>query len=78
MKRVNMHDAKSTLSSLVREVREGSEREIIICVSGQPVAKLVPVADAPRRQLGVDRGLITIAPDFDALSPQITALFEGA
>jgi prevent-host-death family protein len=78
MKSVNMHDAKSTLSSLVRQVREGTEREIIICLSGQPVAKLVPVANAPRRQLGVDRGRITIAPDFDAVNPEVTALFEGA
>jgi prevent-host-death family protein len=77
MKTVNMHDAKSNLSSLVREVREGSEREIIICLSGRPVARLVPVAEAPRRQLGVDRGRITIAPDFDAANPEITALFEG-
>jgi prevent-host-death family protein len=77
MKSVNMHDAKSNLSSLVREVREGSEPEIIICLSGQPVAKLVPVAEAPRRQLGVDRGRITIGPDFDAVNPEITALFEG-
>ena len=77
MKTVNMHDAKSNLSSLVRQVREGSEREIIICLSGQPVAKLVPVAGDPRRQLGVDRGRITIAPDFDAVNSEITALFEG-
>ncbi len=72
-----MHDAKSTLSSLVRQVREGSEREIIICLSGQPVAKLVPFTDAARRQLGVDRGRITIAPDFDAVNREITALFDG-
>ncbi len=77
MKSVNMHDAKSNLSSLVREVREGSEQEIIICLSGQPAAKLVPVAGAPRRQLGVDQGRVTIAPDFDAVNPEITALFEG-
>jgi prevent-host-death family protein len=77
MKTVNMHDAKSNLSSLVREVREGSEPEIIICLSGQPVARLVPVAEAPRRQLGVDRGRITIAPDFDGVNPEIAALFEG-
>jgi len=77
MKTVNMHDAKSNLSSLVREVREGAELEIIICLSGQPVAKLVPLADAPRRQLGVDRGRITIAPDFDSVNPEITALFEA-
>jgi prevent-host-death family protein len=78
MKSVNMHEAKSNLSSLVREVREGSEREIIICLSGQPAAKLVPIPEAPRRQLGVDRGRITIASDFDAVNPEITALFEGS
>lgn len=77
MKTVNMHDAKSNLSSLVREVREGSALEIIICLAGQPVAKLVPLAEAPRRQLGVDRGRITIAPDFDGVNPEITALFEA-
>ncbi len=42
------------------------------------VAKLVPVAEAPQRQLGVDRGRITIAPDFDAGGPEIPALFKGA
>ena len=77
MKTVNMHEAKSNLSGLVREVREGSEREIIICLSGQPAAKLVPIDAAPRRHLGVDRGLITIAPDFDTINPEITELFEG-
>jgi prevent-host-death family protein len=77
MKSVNMHDAKSNLSGLVREVREGSEREIVICLAGRPVAKLVAVTDAPRRQLGVDRGRIIIAPDFDAVNPEVTALFEG-
>lgn len=78
MKTVNMHDAKSNLSRLVREVREGVEQEIVICLSGQPVAKLVPVVGVPRRQLGVDRGRITIAPDFDSVNPEIAAEFEGA
>ena len=77
MKSVNMHDAKTNLSGLVREVREGSEREIVICLAGRPVAKLVAVTEAPRRQLGVDRGRIIIAPDFDAVNPEVTALFEG-
>jgi len=73
---VNMHEAKSHLSGLVRELREGSEREIIICVAGRAVAKLVPVTGAPPRQLGIDRGLITIAPDFEDVNVEITALFE--
>ena len=73
-----MHDAKSNLSGLVRAVREGSEREIIICLAGQPAAKLVPIDAAPRRQLGVDQGLVTMAPDFDTINPEITKLFEAS
>lgn len=72
-----MHDAKSRLSSLVKEVREGSEPEILICISGRPAAKIVPVGDAPRRELGVDRGLISVAPDFDSVDDDVAALFEG-
>jgi antitoxin (DNA-binding transcriptional repressor) of toxin-antitoxin stability system len=75
MKMVNMHEAKSRLSGLVRELREGTEREIIICVAGSAAAKLVPIT-APPRQLGIDRGLITIAPDFEDLNAEISALFE--
>jgi antitoxin (DNA-binding transcriptional repressor) of toxin-antitoxin stability system len=75
MKMVNMHEAKRQLSGLVRELREGTEREIIICVAGQATAKLVPIRDAPPRQLGIDRGLITIAPDFEDVNVEITALF---
>ena len=70
-----MHEAKTNLSALVREVREGAE--VVICVSGRPAARLVPVADMPRRQLGVDRGLIAIGPDFDQVNDEIAALFEG-
>lgn len=77
MKMVNMHEAKTNLSGLVREVREGGENEVVICVAGRPAAKLVPITEAPRRALGVDRGLVTIAPDFDDVNEGITALFEG-
>jgi antitoxin (DNA-binding transcriptional repressor) of toxin-antitoxin stability system len=76
MKMVNMHEAKSQLSGLVRDLREGTEREIIICIAGRAVAKLVPITGVPPRQLGVDRGLITIAPDFEDVNVEITPLFE--
>ena len=72
-----MHDAKSNLSALVRAVREGREPEIVICLAGQPAAKIVAIGEVPRRQLGVDQGLVTIGSDFDAVNPEISALFEG-
>ncbi len=78
MKRVKMHEAKSTLSSLVRDVRTGVEPEVLICVAGHAAARLVPVDPAPKRQLGVDRGLIRISPDFDAVNDDIAGLFAGS
>jgi antitoxin (DNA-binding transcriptional repressor) of toxin-antitoxin stability system len=77
MKTVNMHEAKTQLSALVRDLRAGNESEIVIALAGEPAAKLVPVGKPAPRQLGIDRGLITIAPDFDAVDAQIANLFEG-
>lgn len=77
MKAVNIHDAKTSLSRLVRDVREGREPEIVICLAGQPVAKIVPISAPPRRVLGADAGVIRIADDFEAPNPAIRTFFEG-
>ena len=77
MKTVNMHQAKTQLSALVRDLRSGGESEIVIALAGEPAAKLVPVGKPVPRPLGLDRGLIVIAPDFDEADVQITKLFEG-
>jgi antitoxin (DNA-binding transcriptional repressor) of toxin-antitoxin stability system len=45
---VNMHDAKSRLSSLVESLELGQESEVILARNGTPVAKLVPIS-APKR-----------------------------
>jgi len=76
-KTVNMHEAKTNLSRLVQQIRAGEEREIIIAVSGKPQARLVPIEAAPKRVLGADRGLITIADDFDDVDLEIEKLFHG-
>lgn len=77
MKTVNMHEAKTHLSKLVQQVRTGAEREIVISLSGTPVAKIVSVELPARRDLGVDRGLIQISPGFDEPNDEIASLFEG-
>ncbi|WP_153099861.1 type II toxin-antitoxin system Phd/YefM family antitoxin [Paraburkholderia hayleyella] len=53
---VNMHDAKSKLSSLVERLEVGQETEVIIARNGTPVARLVPFS-APRR-IGAARHLL--------------------
>ena len=76
MAEVNIHEAKTHLSKLLRRVTDGEE--IVIARAGKPVARLVAVAEPPRpRELGKDRGKIWIADDFDTLDPEFLADFEG-
>ena len=53
---VNMHNAKSKLSSLVERLEVGQENEVIIARNGTPVARLVPYS-APQR-IGAARQLL--------------------
>ena len=77
MKTVNVHQAKSQLSRLLRAVAMGEE--VIIANRGVPVARLSPAAkEKPKRKLGDMAGQIWIADDFDApLTGDLLALFEG-
>lgn len=77
MRTVNMHAAKTHLSSLVEEVQKGEE--VVIAKAGKPVAKLVPVEPAkPVRKPGILRGHGWEAPDAWDPDPELEKLFyEG-
>ena len=77
MKQVNVHQAKTQLSKLLRRVAAGEE--ISIANRGVPVARLVPVSTGKRdRALGAYGDTIKIADDFDAPLPdEILDAFEG-
>ena len=65
---VNVHEAKTQLSRLLRRVADGEE--ITIARAGVPVARLVRVEKAlKKRPMGMDRGKVWIAEDFDAPLP---------
>ncbi len=65
MKIVKIHEAKTHLSRLIKEVQRGEE--IVIARGNKPVVKLVLVDSArPRRLFGWAKGLIKMADDFDA------------
>ena len=80
-KTVNIHQAKTHLSSLIAKVEAGEE--VTIARAGKPVAKLVPLKRRParstRRNLaGAMKGKIWIGPDFDDPLPEdILAAFRG-
>jgi prevent-host-death family protein len=73
-KTVNMHEAKTQLSKLVKDVAAGEE--IVIAKAGEPVAKLVPY-EKPRhkRVPGGWEGKVWIAADFDQLPADIADAF---
>ena len=64
----NIHEAKTHLSRLLEKVAEGEE--VVIAKAGVPVARLVPMRPATKRELGFERGRVFIADDFDAPLPK--------
>jgi prevent-host-death family protein len=65
MTTVNIHEAKTHLSRLLEQVQSG--REFLIAKSGRPVARLVPLVDAPRpKKLGLLKGRLRVPADFNA------------
>jgi prevent-host-death family protein len=66
---VNIHEAKTHLSRLVR--RAASGEEIVIARSGKPLARMVAFGRsmAPRKP-GSAKGRLVITPTFDAPLPK--------
>jgi prevent-host-death family protein len=80
-KTVNIHTAKTNLSSLLAEVEAG--KEIVIARAGKPVARLIPVRKrgigrVRKKIAGSLKGKVWIGPDFDdPLPEEILAAFRG-
>lgn len=70
-----MHEAKTHLSRLVERVEAGEE--VVIARAGRPVARLVPFGRRTEPRVpGSWRGLVRIAPDFDATDEDLIEAFE--
>ena len=78
MEVVSMHQAKSSLSNLVKRAAAGET--ILIGAYGKAEAKLVAAneTERPPNRIGLMKGKIKMADDFDAPLPDdIQAAFEG-
>ena len=75
MREVGVHEAKTHLSRILREVEAGSE--VVILRGGKAVARIVPVRANVARVLGADRGGLVVPDDFDDPLPEsVLAAFE--
>ncbi len=75
---VNIYEAKTRLSELVEQARQG--QTVVIAKNGTPLAKLVALDAPPKKKIifGLMKGEFVEADDFDAPLPdEIQALFEG-
>ena len=71
----NMYQAKSHLSRLVERALSGEE--VVLAKAGKPLVRLVPVEEAAEPlKMGLLRGKVHIADDFDKLSPEIEEMFS--
>ena len=76
MRQVNIHEAKTHLSSLVN--RAASGEPFIIAKAGKPLVKVVPIQKKPNRT-GFLKGTISVPSDFDRMGEKaIVEIFEGA
>ena len=72
---VNMLEAKSQLSKLVKAALAGED--VVIANHGKPVVRLVKLADQPKtRGYGAWKGLVEMTDDWD--SPQTNAAIAEA
>jgi prevent-host-death family protein len=74
---VNIHQAKASLSNLVKRAEAGEE--IVIARAGKPAAKLVPLPKTRgHRRLGLLDGKFRIPDNFNAPLPDpVIRAFEG-
>jgi prevent-host-death family protein len=75
VRRVGVHEAKTHLSRLLREVEAG--KEVVVTRGGVPVARIVPAETVPgASSYGLFRGQFEIGDDFDADSDFLADLFD--
>lgn len=72
---VNMHEAKSRLSELVRMVEAGEK--VVLARNGTPVVELVVAQPPKKREGGLWKGKAWISPDFDDPLPELEELIYG-
>jgi prevent-host-death family protein len=74
---VNVHEAKTHFSKLLRRVQSG--QSVVIAKASKPIARIVPLTEAAPegRVFGAFKGWIGCEPDAFEMSDDMADLFEG-
>lgn len=70
---VDIGKAAESLDSLITALEEDKAHEVVITRGGQPVARLVPIAET---RIGIAKGAFDAPNGSDADDPDVTKLFQ--
>ena len=78
MMQVNILEAKTDFSKLIRLLETKKEDFITVARNGKPVAKITLINETPvSKRIGVAKGKFTIKGDFDTDNEEITEMLMG-
>lgn len=78
MMQVNVLEAKTELSKLLRLLETQREDVITIARNGKPVVEMKAIKSVPAsNRIGVAKGKFTVPDDFDADNDEIAAILTG-
>ena len=78
MMQVNILEAKTEFSKLIRLLETKKEDFITVARNGQPVVKITLINETPvSKRIGIAKGKFTIKGDFDADNKEIADMLMG-
>ena len=78
MMQVNILEAKTEFSKLIRLLETKKEDYITVARNGKPVAKITLINEIPvSKRIGIAKGKFTVKGDFDADNDEITEMMMG-
>ena len=78
MLQVNVLEAKTDLSKLLRLLETQREDVIRIARNGKPIAEMKAIKSSPiSKRIGVAKGKFTVPDDFDANNEEIASMLTG-
>jgi antitoxin (DNA-binding transcriptional repressor) of toxin-antitoxin stability system len=77
MTQVNMLEAKSSLSKLVKDLEQHEEDVVYIARDGNPVVMMVRIPNQETAsRFGIAEGQFTVPGEFDSWDEEISEMFE--
>ena len=79
MYQINMYEAKTDLSKLIKMLEEKREEKNILARNGKPVAYIKAIEeDIPSKRIGIAKNKLKIKEEFYELDAEIEKLFSEA